>query len=1216
MPPVRRPTSPDSGFGKAPSRKRQPAVTNLDAPLPGADAVVRKNGFCTLCRSRCGATYVLQGERLVGVEPLPGHPTGGALCAKGRAAPELVYHPQRLTTPLRRTRPKTDPDPGWVPVSWDEALDDIAQRLLAIRRESGAEAVAFSTASPGATPLSDSLDWIERLIHAFGSPNFVTGTEICNWHRDHTHALTFGHGIGMPDYERSDLVLLWGFNPGNVWLAQANALAKARAGGAKLVVIDPARTRHAVDADDWLRIRAGTDAALAMGIARWLIEHGAYDRSFVRRYTNAPFLVRDDDGRFLRERDIDPRASGDGFVVRVDNGGALVAVDVSRESSEHDANAWSLAGTCDVLVVDASGAKAVITCRPAFDHYAAACADFTPEHVEQLTGVPSAQIEVTAQAIAHARAISYFCWTGISQHVNAAQTDRAIALLYALTGHVDAPGGNLQLSRQPVNRVNDRSELLAAGQAEKALGLQRMPLGPPSFGWVLGRDVYRAVLEGEPYRVRALVGFGANLLMAQADTAMAKRAFEQLEFHVHCDLFETPTGRYADYLLPVNTPWEREGLRIGFEIDADAEALVQLRQAIVDKRSGARSDLDITFALATRLGLGELFFGGDIVAGWNHQLAPLGLTVGELRRHPEGVRRPVPQRLQSYRPGCATPTRRIEIYSEQMHRHGLSPVPTWIDPIESVALTADERNRFPLTLTSAKSGYFCHTQHRALPSLRAREPDATARIHPRLAARRQLHEGEWMRITTRNGAARFRVALDTQLDESVVVASHGYWQACDDLGLAATDPTAAGNSHLNGLVSGEQLDALSGSIPLRSFPCEIGVDDAEAARRWDGWKAFVVTSIDAETTDVRVLTLHAADGARLPDYRPGQHVAVRAQVNAVDAPGSLDRHYSLIGRAIDDQRHAYRIAVRRIDAQVDADPAGLATPHGRMSTHLHRTLRIGDTLELQAPAGRFLLPGAAVASSTQAEPAPIVLIAAGIGITPFLSLLATLARDGPEIHLLHGSRSPSQQPFREHLSSLALQWPRVKLVSFYSRSQEAGQGASAGAGMQTHDQSARDASRLDGPTSAQTRSGRITAASIDRDLIEAGARFYLCGPPAMLRDLTEGLVARGVHRFAIFQESFEAPRRDRAVTAPGPFQIRFSRSDVELIWTPSSGSLLDLGLAHGLAMPSGCRVGQCESCAVRVVAGRFDAGKNEAEIAEGCCLACIARPISDMVIDA
>lgn len=110
--------------------------------------------YCALCVSRCGARAVVQDGRLVSLEADPSHPTGGALCIKGKAAPELVYHPERLLTPLKRTRPKEDPDPGWQAISWDEALDTVAARLLELSRRFGPEVVAFSMASPStsATP--------------------------------------------------------------------------------------------------------------------------------------------------------------------------------------------------------------------------------------------------------------------------------------------------------------------------------------------------------------------------------------------------------------------------------------------------------------------------------------------------------------------------------------------------------------------------------------------------------------------------------------------------------------------------------------------------------------------------------------------------------------------------------------------------------------------------------------------------------------------------------------------------------------------------------------------------------------------------------------------------------------------------------------------------------------------------------------------------------
>src|SRR5215468_5337729 len=101
-------------------------------------------GYCGLCIARCGSIATVENGRFTRLDPDPSHPTGSALCAKGRAAPEIVYSPDRLLYPVKRTRPKGDPDPGWQRISWDEALDLAASRLRQIADESGPESVAFS----------------------------------------------------------------------------------------------------------------------------------------------------------------------------------------------------------------------------------------------------------------------------------------------------------------------------------------------------------------------------------------------------------------------------------------------------------------------------------------------------------------------------------------------------------------------------------------------------------------------------------------------------------------------------------------------------------------------------------------------------------------------------------------------------------------------------------------------------------------------------------------------------------------------------------------------------------------------------------------------------------------------------------------------------------------------------------------------------------------
>src|SRR5580698_7157409 len=116
------------------------------------------HGYCTLCRSRCGTLNTVGGDRLLSVAPDPSHPTGTAMCVKGRAAPEIVHSPHRVFYPMRRTTPQGAKSPGWKRISWEEALTETAQKLAAVREENGAEAIASAITSPSGTPISDSID--------------------------------------------------------------------------------------------------------------------------------------------------------------------------------------------------------------------------------------------------------------------------------------------------------------------------------------------------------------------------------------------------------------------------------------------------------------------------------------------------------------------------------------------------------------------------------------------------------------------------------------------------------------------------------------------------------------------------------------------------------------------------------------------------------------------------------------------------------------------------------------------------------------------------------------------------------------------------------------------------------------------------------------------------------------------------------------------------
>ena len=778
-------------------------------------------GFCPLCRSRCGCISVVENGRLVAVEPDPSHPTGANLCVKGRAAPELVHAPDRLLYPMRRTRPKSDPDAGWVQVGWDEALDWTAARLRETAERHGPEAVAFALTTPAGTAVSDGFPWINRLVRAFGSPNLVWGEEVCAWHRDYVTAYTFGTDIGTPDFERTGCLLLWGHNPANTYLAQATAVVEMTARGAALVVVDPRRAGPASRADQWLRVRPGTDGALALGLAGVMLAEGWYDHEFIRDWSNGVLLVRDDTGRFLTAADLEAGATAQHVAWDQARGRPVVYDPIAGRFAERLQDPLLLGG---VRCATRSGP---VDCRPAFERYAALCREYPPERVARITGVPAEQIVATARLLWERRPVAYFCWTGLEQHTNASQTVRALSLLYALTGCWDAPGGNVRPTRPAANDLAPLS-LLPETQRAKALGLAERPLGPGRLGWVTGADTYRAILHGTPYPVRGMVGFGANLLLSQPDGDIALQALSRLDFLVYADLFLTPSAALADIVLPVSTAWEREGLRIGFGPTHAGERHIQLRRAALPGRGESRSDIWIVCELARRLGLGDRFFGGNEDAGHDFMLEPTGVTVKALRERPQGISVPVELRFRRHAErkddgvvGFATPSRRVEIYAGALLEIGQAPLPDYVEPATSPVSRPDLAARYPLVLTTAKVVQFCHSQHRSLPRLRRHSPDPEVEMHPSAAQARSIEAGDWVAIETPRGTMRARARLNSSLAPEVVCAQFGWWQACEALGLPGYEPVGPGNANYNALVDTAAVDPLSGTVPLRSGMCEV-----------------------------------------------------------------------------------------------------------------------------------------------------------------------------------------------------------------------------------------------------------------------------------------------------------------------------------------------------------------------------------------------------------
>jgi anaerobic selenocysteine-containing dehydrogenase len=230
------------------------------------------------------------------------------LCVKGKAAPEISAHPDRLRHPLRRTAPKGAADPGWERIGWDEALDDVADRLRRLAADHGPESVVFSSVSPSTSAIVDSIDWIQRLQRAFGSPNLVASMELCGWGRYLASLYTSAHRCRASSCPTST-------GPGASCSGATTRWCPASP-------MPPRRGRRCAAGRSWSSsTRAGPGSPTrptpgcgcvpaptppGLAITNVMIGRGWYDEPFVRRWTSGPLLVRSDTGRLLRAADLDP----------------------------------------------------------------------------------------------------------------------------------------------------------------------------------------------------------------------------------------------------------------------------------------------------------------------------------------------------------------------------------------------------------------------------------------------------------------------------------------------------------------------------------------------------------------------------------------------------------------------------------------------------------------------------------------------------------------------------------------------------------------------------------------------------------------------------------------------------------------------------------------------------------------------------------------------
>jgi ferredoxin-NADP reductase len=349
-----------------------------------------------------------------------------------------------------------------------------------------------------------------------------------------------------------------------------------------------------------------------------------------------------------------------------------------------------------------------------------------------------------------------------------------------------------------------------------------------------------------------------------------------------------------------------------------------------------------------------------------------------------------------------------------------------------------------------------------------------------------------------------------------------------------------------------------------------------------GFRPLKVARMDHESRSVVSLVLEPADGRPLTVPLPGQFVVLQLRPQA-DAPPVL-RSYSLSG--VPDAAR-YRITIKE-------------EPHGIASAYLIRQVRIGDVLEVSAPRGAFTL---------RHGDGPVVMLSAGVGVTPVLAMLHALAAQASPrpVWWIYGARSCPDHPFAREVRELLVNLPRARSHIRYSRPE------------------ATDRLGVDFDAA-----GRLTVTALEELGVPRESDFYLCGPAAFLEDFTAGLGGWGVARDRVHTEIFgsgkpitpgvkEVPRRPPHVPngAPGKGpRISFARAGLTVSWDPKFQSLLELAEACDVPVRWSCRTGVCHTCECGLVSGSVTYDPEPLEPpADGNLLTCCSRPREDLVID-
>ncbi len=734
-----------------------------------------KRVICEHCHARCRVLVHTENGRLKGFDedrsyPLVDRvfpPTKG--CAKLRGAKEWMYHPDRVNFPLRRIGEKGEGK--WERISWDQALDEIAVKLEDIRKKYGAEALAVTTGT------LRQRDFFGPFCHLFGTVNYMGQGMICYGPFIATAAAMFGWpmrprvGVRLADdttgqKTASKCILLVGVDPSQSWLRLWKSVRDAREAGYKIIAVDPRETQTTKLADIWLQLRPGTDTALLMSMINIIIEEGLYDKEFVEKWCYG------------------------------------------------------------------------------FDQVIQRAKEYPPEKVAEITWVAADKIRKAARMVGSSKPMYSLNGMGSEQLQNNIQNIQARLILAAITGSIDVEGGHYipGPARSRSFPQLQRDDQLTPEQKQKQLGTDRFKFQSwPGYDMVLenslpvwGRPhavsgvvsnahaptVYRAMLTGKPYPVRAAITTHSNPMVTQANTKLVYEALKSLDLYAVLDFWRTPSAELADYILPIAGWLERPFLFNG----GGDNIIVGGEKALPSEIPGEyehRTDYDIFRGLGIRLGQEQYWPWKDKEEVFDYMLEPLGMTFKEFMDK-GGYDFPPDEYKKYERIGFATATGKVELYSTVMERLGYDPLPRYEESFETPVSRPDLVKEYPFMLiTGGRFLPMYHSEHRQIESVRRLHPHPLVQINPETAKPLDINDGDWVWIESPRGRIRMKCRLFKGIDPRVIHAEHGWWFP----ELPGEEPWLHGvwESNINVLMDDDpdHCNQIGGGWPLKTALCKV-----------------------------------------------------------------------------------------------------------------------------------------------------------------------------------------------------------------------------------------------------------------------------------------------------------------------------------------------------------------------------------------------------------